>query len=417
MAWREETSGGLPDPEQWGPQAGQIQQDIRDELSDHLGCALSQELRETTDGDEASARARVLEKFGNPRKLAKSLWFAAMKEQMMNNRIMMGTNIVLAIAVIAICIFTFSAMNRNNEVTEAMLARLETFATPPASETPPEWGRVTARVISEDPQGRPASDFHFSLYGNPFNSPQSQSIEGDADEDGTYTFGAIRAGSYSLTTSFPNGEENRTKVVLYPGGHTEAEIHFQRPVPKQEQFSFDWDIPAEIKSAIAYAVVEFSTHSFRNPDYPDESWEDKQTIRVLVRADGQAAIMDNPRDVFSYLDNDRVKIESGKLQFEDRLELDNSIQQAIQLSKLYLIPENTLLNIRGEPTDLAVPGDEYVLLDYRRPPDPRSQSLLLRDYLNYRPIISGNPNTIKVTLSEKQIERVKTLLPAHNDAS
>lgn len=414
MPWLEQTSGGLPDPEPWGKEAGQLQQDILDELSDHLDCALSRELRKTTDGDEASARARVLKKFGNPRKLARSLWFAAMKEQVMSNRIMMTTNIVLAFAVLAICIFTISAMKRNNAITEAILAKLEEITDTSTSGIPPDWGHITVMVSSGNPQLRPVSGFRFSLHGYPFDSQNQQFISGEADEYGTYTFGPIRAGSYRLDTYSAQGEGNTSHVTLYPGGHPEAEVHYQRPAPKPEPFSFAWNIPTELESAFAYAMLEFRITKFANPDNPDETWHLDHTFHVLVRADGQAALLAEARDIITHLDEDRVSIDSGKLQFQEQLELDNSIGYFIAMSKLYLNRKDPDPNLNRTRSDVAGHGKEYGFLDFKRMAQSQGQTGTLFGKMFRILSKPGNPNEIILTLPESRNAREKAPLPAHN---
>jgi putative hemolysin len=53
-----------------------LRQDIIDELADHLACAKRREM--LTTNDEARAEQRVLDKFGDPREVARKLWFLAM---------------------------------------------------------------------------------------------------------------------------------------------------------------------------------------------------------------------------------------------------------------------------------------------------------------------------------------------------
>ena len=76
MEWGEDIACGFSPLGENEP--AQLRRDITDELTDHLNCALRQELKRTN--DESVARRVVLERFGDPQKLARRLWRDAMKE-------------------------------------------------------------------------------------------------------------------------------------------------------------------------------------------------------------------------------------------------------------------------------------------------------------------------------------------------
>ncbi len=61
-----------------------VRQDIADELADHLTCAYRRELLKTP--DEPTAQQRVLDRFGNPQRIAYQLWFQALWGRIMLNR-------------------------------------------------------------------------------------------------------------------------------------------------------------------------------------------------------------------------------------------------------------------------------------------------------------------------------------------
>lgn len=61
-----------------------VRQDIADELADHLACAYRRELLKTA--DERTAWQRVLDRFGNPQRIAYQLWFQALWGRIMLNR-------------------------------------------------------------------------------------------------------------------------------------------------------------------------------------------------------------------------------------------------------------------------------------------------------------------------------------------
>ena len=62
---------------------------------------MRRELRRTD--DETAARRAVLNRFGDPKRIAYRLWFDAMKESIMSQRISLVTNVILAAACVTIC--------------------------------------------------------------------------------------------------------------------------------------------------------------------------------------------------------------------------------------------------------------------------------------------------------------------------
>ncbi len=91
MDYRKGLSAELPAPRDDEP--GGLRDGILDELTDHLACAFRREL--LRGADAATARQRVLERFGDPAALAGRLWFDAMKGKIMSQRILVACCIVL----------------------------------------------------------------------------------------------------------------------------------------------------------------------------------------------------------------------------------------------------------------------------------------------------------------------------------
>ncbi|MEZ6063731.1 MAG: hypothetical protein R3C19_25560 [Planctomycetaceae bacterium] len=97
MRWDDEIDMALPQPAPDDP--ADLRDDIRDELADHLTCSMNREL--LRDGDERRAETRVLDRFGDPGKLARRLWWDSTKGQMMNRKLRIAavTTCVLAAGV------------------------------------------------------------------------------------------------------------------------------------------------------------------------------------------------------------------------------------------------------------------------------------------------------------------------------
>src|SRR5690242_13448383 len=107
MDWHESVAPKLPPPLEGEP--AQLRRDIEDELADHLACAYQRELDRS--GDPAQAERAALDRFGNPKKIARQLWLQAMKEILMNQRIQLAAVVLLAVAVFAVIAFSWVALD------------------------------------------------------------------------------------------------------------------------------------------------------------------------------------------------------------------------------------------------------------------------------------------------------------------
>jgi hypothetical protein len=120
MHWRDELDSVLPPTRDDEPQ--DLRRDIIDELSDHLECAMQRELR-TTD-DTQSAQRNVLKRFGNPHRIARQLWLEHMKGKLMTQRILIASNVILAVATITIAVFALSALRETREFQTGLVAEM-----------------------------------------------------------------------------------------------------------------------------------------------------------------------------------------------------------------------------------------------------------------------------------------------------
>ena len=88
----------LPQPRDDEPSS--LRSDIADELADHLQCAFRREVLK--DGDREAAQRRALDRFGDPKKLARRLWRQAMWSRMMKQRIVSGLQWMVALTAMLI---------------------------------------------------------------------------------------------------------------------------------------------------------------------------------------------------------------------------------------------------------------------------------------------------------------------------
>jgi hypothetical protein len=86
----------LPPPDDFEPSS--LRDDIRDELEDHLQCAFRREV--LRDGDEPAAQTRVLNRFGDPKQLARRLWWQAMWSRVMGRKLLAGLQWMVTLAAV-----------------------------------------------------------------------------------------------------------------------------------------------------------------------------------------------------------------------------------------------------------------------------------------------------------------------------
>ncbi|MFO0917816.1 MAG: hypothetical protein U0872_05805 [Planctomycetaceae bacterium] len=113
----EDLLADLPAPRDDEPPS--LRDDIADELADHLHCALRRELLK--DGDAVAAEERVIDRFGNPKKLARRLWWQAMWSRIMGQRILSGLQWMLTLAAVVLAGLVFR--QQSELITEIRTAR------------------------------------------------------------------------------------------------------------------------------------------------------------------------------------------------------------------------------------------------------------------------------------------------------
>jgi predicted esterase len=176
--WRDEITLKLPSQHDDEPR--DLRQDILDEIEDHLDCAMQRELRHTDDA--RLARRRVLTSFGNPAKVARRLWLDAMKGQLMNQRIMLGTNVLLAAVTITMCIVVLLAVRdstRNQETTIAQLKEAITELAHQRNLPPGRTGALpAANLIERDTVADAPSDLDST---DDLRTPWSERLAGLTD--------------------------------------------------------------------------------------------------------------------------------------------------------------------------------------------------------------------------------------------
>jgi hypothetical protein len=234
MDFQDTISAGLPAPRNAEPAT--LRDAIIDELADHLACAYKNELLRGAEPN--AARARVLERFGDPAAVARRLWLDAMKGKIMSQRILIG--MVFLLTVICCALFGLvwqqatraerQAAEANQRLVELftraqvtdheMLKQLQAVAWAVQPGQSPDWIPVSLRLTQETIDGPPAVGVEAQLakggtgfrgrtsgatgrramgfQGAFFNSRQGETIQRVSDENGLVDFGVVHPGDWQL---------------------------------------------------------------------------------------------------------------------------------------------------------------------------------------------------------------------------
>jgi hypothetical protein len=267
-----------------------LRQDIVDELADHLACAARQEALRAeldTDGetpDEQTITDRVLARFGDPRRIARRLWFDAMKGRLMMQKLTAAFAALGAAAAIAACVLLWSAVaatkstlanvveeNRKDRAASekadqamlAQLARLEAAAQKPQS---PGWNPLRFKLVLGEEGTKPAVGYTVKLQGEPYRETRiasdgrggrrgRRSLDKKSGDDGIVDFGLVRPGSYRVTFVSP-WDYSRTQDVLVPAG-SKTDMTIRCPTEKAERtrLKIELALPADLAKQKLAAFV------------------------------------------------------------------------------------------------------------------------------------------------------------------
>ena len=289
MHWPPDIADDLPAPRDDEPSS--LRQDIADELADHLQCAFTRELHLTR--DEQAAQQQALDRFGDPRAVARKLWFDALRENIMSQRltiVALGIVLVTSLASSAATWFLVSeAQNANiamlaqsRAATDEILARsrdankalieqnekanaalIEKLGqlpagTPQAAESQSlEWNPVKVRLYSGEKPGIPAAGFSIALVGHVLDTSKSVTISRTTDEAGMADFGLVRPGQHSLRISAPWGEKpNDQPLYVLPGKAVSEEIPCPAADIPNANLQFDVDWPEDLKARGCWLVCQ-----------------------------------------------------------------------------------------------------------------------------------------------------------------
>ncbi len=215
-----------------------LRQNIADELADHLECAVRREQVKSNGADDVERR--VLERFGNPRQIARRLWWLAMWSRIMSQRVLLGVSLTGNVLAILLSVAVFWQFGRERmsiaHERQALMQHIMEMTTrineiqnrpAPAHLQPP--GEPTLKVRLEGPEpGSPPPDYaEVSIKGLQLLNQALERTNGVRSERPEVDFGRVVSGGYTIQVgvgpykyseeiSLADGE-NRELVIHCPG--------------------------------------------------------------------------------------------------------------------------------------------------------------------------------------------------------
>jgi len=280
MEFRETLSALLPPPRDDEPAC--LRQDILDELADHLSSSYHRELLRGF--DPATARARAIERFGDPAAVACRLWLDAMKGKIMAQRVLIATCLVVTLACVTAIGVAWHSMSlvelqrrraeaevneANRRLSEAlaqahatnkdMLTKLGEMSEAIRHPRSPDWNPVTFKLTEETPDGPPVAKADLNLLRTGENP--AKVIHRISDAKGVADFGSVQPGDYRIDIhrGFAFGYESTSdQLNIQPGSEVHRSIVCPRAPPERVAVLIKCDWPADLEKErlVLYAPFE-----------------------------------------------------------------------------------------------------------------------------------------------------------------
>ena len=232
MDFRDGLSAELPAPRDDEP--GGLRDDILDELADHLACAYRREL--LRGADTATARQRVLERFGDPAALVRRLWFDAMKGKIMAQRILVVCCILLTVISLSLAVRDVEPGSSRPEARRdgqrsdggsdaarsiAPAANARAVAGDVEGQRPhpglPTGFPSRSSSTQETPDGPPAVGVQCQPWSrHPSVNSGSDAIDRESDDKGAIDFGVVQPGDWEFTL-YSDAWSSRGTLNVLPG--------------------------------------------------------------------------------------------------------------------------------------------------------------------------------------------------------
>jgi len=271
VAWLDDLAAAFPRPRDDEPP--ELRARIVKELRDHLTCAYRREL--VLCGDETDAERRVLEKFGDPRRIARKLWFDAMQEKIMSQRWMFACSSALSVACLAMVGFVWHGAQQSAEASRAMIASmqesnrqfveqgrafnalvLEKLNQPEHKAAPtalPDATRLKFRVVQGSAEGPPAPGCRVGIHSHMWKGGSSSDAMlyiGETGPDGIVDCGLMNPGPYEYFIFAPGGVYTSQQLYVRVGQPEQVEtIACPAFENSRREIAFDVEWPDDLPDA------------------------------------------------------------------------------------------------------------------------------------------------------------------------
>jgi tetratricopeptide (TPR) repeat protein len=263
------------------------------ELRDHLQCAYRAELLKT--GDETIAARRVIVRFGDPARLARKLWFDAMQEKIMSQRIVLGIVAILAAACLAMGGIALSIATQlaeqGRETNVALVSTLDRLLTNAESQKSMTWVDARLQFVKDRQGGQPAAGYSIAFRNSDDSHATAIKLNGKSDAQGLFDVGMLAPAQYNAVVETPWGELARLDVYVRPGKPVQT-FEFVCPgePATEHQAMLDVDWPNELRNEQLGLLLYFP-ESPRPRELAGAEWTRELAPRdehdlVLVTTDG-----------------------------------------------------------------------------------------------------------------------------------
>ena len=275
MSWRDGAERILPPPRSSEPK--KLRTDILDELADHLALAAERERDRENDGEDAIWK-RVFDKFGDPDTLALRLWWDAMWEIVMRERIQTTAIVLAALAIVVFVGFGFKQLQAANQAVLQALQQQQGSAEVMST--------IQIALHRGNPDGPPAPEVDVSVSGKWFGEDKV-TIEERPQPDGTVSMGPVRQGQYTLMLHDPKTDLRLTRRFTLFGGEKEINIVVPEVEPVKVSFDLGLSPHAKDEHQLLRARVEWEWKSGQ------DVWQSGK--EVLVGSEGMWELREESR--------------------------------------------------------------------------------------------------------------------------
>lgn len=195
--------------------------------------------------DEQSAWVKTLEKFGDPRLMARRLWWQAMRSRIMSQRLALVVQVCTLAACAALVFVAWQMQEGQRTQQEAFLAALAKLTEPRETKpaTPPET-RLAVQFKTSSPDQKFPEPASLTIRGTHLSNNEVRSERYFGPESGLIDFGRIPPGAYSLGLQTQFGYSTRQIEVNAGESHVEE---FTLPNPEEPiELKFDLHRPMAI---------------------------------------------------------------------------------------------------------------------------------------------------------------------------